>query len=87
MLVYERAKTLMEAELGDELVGLEPEGGFCFGFNSVAKRVWELLKEPRSTEELTTVLLEEFDVTLSECATGLNEVLIDLIKMKLIRRR
>ena len=75
----------MEAELGDELVALEPEGGFCFGFNSVAKRVWELLAEPRSTEELATALLEEFDVTPTECAEGLDDILGDLKKLNLIR--
>ncbi len=75
----------MEAELGDELVALEPEGGFCFGFNSVARRVWELLADPRSTEELESALLEEFEVGPTECAEGLRAVLIDLEKLNLIR--
>ena len=87
MTIYERAKPLMEAELGDELVALEPEGGYCFGFNSVAKRIWELLAEPRSSEELKSVLLEEFDVSPGECASGVDDVLIDLTKMDLIRSR
>ena len=84
MLIFERAKTLMEAELGDELVGLEPDGGDCFGFNSVAKRIWQLLAEPRSSEQLASALLEEFDVTPIECTEGLNEVLIDLTNLKLV---
>ena len=85
VVIYERARTLMEAELGDELVGLEPAGGVCFGFNSVAKRVWELLAEPRSSEQLSSALLEEFDVDPIECIDGLNEVLIDLTDLKLIK--
>ena len=84
-MIYERVKSLMEAELGDELVALEPEGGVCFGFNTVAKRIWELLAEPRSPEELKSVLLQEFNVTPTECAAGLDEVLIDLKNLNLIR--
>jgi hypothetical protein len=87
VMIYERARTLMEAELGDELVGLEPDGGVCFGFNSVAKRVWQLLSEPRSSEQLALALLKEFDVTPIECTDGLNEVLIDLTDLKLITSR
>ena len=87
LVIYERVRTLMEAELGDELVGLEPDGGVCFGFNSVAKRVWQLLEEPRSSEQLASALMEEFDVTPIECSDGLNEVLIDLTGLKLIKSR
>ena len=77
----------MEAELGDELVGLEPDRGVCFGFNSVAKRIWQLLAEPRSSEELASALLEEFDVSTIECTDGLNEVLTELADLKLINSR
>ena len=77
----------MEAELGDELVGLEPDGGDCFGFNSVAKRVWQLLAVPRSSEQLASALMDEFDVNPIECTDGLNELLNDLTNMKLITSR
>ena len=74
----------MEAELGDELVALDPEEGLCFGFNSVARRVWELLEEPQSSEQLRASLLDEFDVTATECSAGLREVLTELSRLKLI---
>ena len=37
---YERAAQLLEADLGDELMALDVEGGTCFGFNAVATGVW-----------------------------------------------
>ena len=77
----------MEAELGDELVGLEPDGGDCFGFNSVAKRVWQLLAVPRSSEQLASALMDEFEVNPIECTDGLNEILKDLTNLKLITSR
>ena len=50
--MYRRAIDLMEAELGDELVALDPKAGECFGFNGVATSVWRILEEPRSFEQL-----------------------------------
>jgi hypothetical protein len=74
----------MEAELGDELVGLEPGAGICFGFNDVAKRVWQLLEQPRSFEAVKAVLLDEYDVAPDKCGAELRELLADFADKKLI---
>jgi hypothetical protein len=83
-LIYERATSLLEAELGDELVGLEPGAGICFGFNDVAKRVWQLLEQPRSFEAVKAVLLDEYDVAPDKCGAELRELLADFADKKLI---
>jgi hypothetical protein len=75
----------MATELGDELVALDPDEGLCFGFNSVARRIWELLDEPRSSEQLERSLLEEFDVTAADCASGVGEVMAELTRLKLVK--
>ena len=87
ILIYERTASLMEAELGDELVGLEPGAGVCYGFNDVAKRVWQLLEEPQSFEAVRTVLLDEYDVPPGECDSDLRELLADFVDKKLITAR
>ena len=76
--MYERATDLMEAELGDELVALEPERGECFGFNSVATFVWHTLKEPKSFTQLREALLDEYDVEREQCTRELKDLLDDL---------
>ena len=86
-LIYERTAALMEAELGDELVGLEPGAGVCYGFNDVAKRVWQLLEQPQSFEAVSAVLLEEYDVTPEECDSDLRDLLADFADKKLITAR
>ena len=83
-MIYSRATTLMEANLGDEMVALDPGEGLCFGFNEAAARIWQLLAEPRSFEELVDMLLGEFDVSLSRCRADLSELLDDLIDKKLV---
>jgi hypothetical protein len=85
MPVYERAVDLMEAELGDELVALDPDAGNCFGFNSVAASVWRTLREPKSLDEIQAAMLEEYDVEPAQCERELEELLADLCARGLVR--
>jgi hypothetical protein len=84
--VYERAVEFMEAELGDELVALDPKAGECFGFNAVATSVWRQLERPRSFEELRDALLAEYEVEPEQCARELRELLDDLTNRGLLAR-
>lgn len=76
--IYHRAKELLEADLNDELVALEPEQGNCFGFNAVAASVWRHLEQPRSFAELKAVLLAEYEVDDATCEAELRELLASL---------
>lgn len=84
---YERAAELLEAELGDELVALEPQQGSCFGFNNVAAVVWRQLEQPKSFDELKLLLLAEYDVGAEQCRLELMELINDLVGKGLVRRR
>ena len=83
-LVYRRAIDLMEAELGDELVALDPTGGSCFGFNSVASSVWRNLEQPRRFDELRDSLLGEYEVDPAQCTRELRDLLDDLCARGLV---
>jgi hypothetical protein len=74
-----RRRTLREAVFGEDLVGLDLAGGAYFSFNSTARRVWELLEQPRSTEALCTLLAEEFETDAAGARAGL-EPLIEMLK-------
>ena len=85
MTIYQRAVDLMEAELGDEIVALDVNGGTCFGFNTVASSVWRALAEPRSFEALRDGLLQEYEVGREECEAELAALLADLTGKGLVR--
>jgi hypothetical protein len=85
--IYERAVDLLEAELGDEIVGLDVDGGNCFGFNPVAASIWRLLDQPRSLSALKSALVEEYEVDEEQCGRELEELLDDLIERRLVRVR
>lgn len=84
MQKYRRAMELMEADIDDELVALEPVQGLCFGFNAVAKDVWRMLKQPRGFDELKVALLAEYEVGEDQCSADLRELLQQLAEAGLI---
>lgn len=83
---YRRTTDLMEAELGDELVGLDVEAGTCFGFNDVATSIWRRLESPKSFEALRDELLKDYAVETAECERDLRELLDDLVSKGLVER-
>ena len=84
--VYCRTTELLEANIDDELVALEPRQGNCFGFNAVATSVWRNLESPKTFDQLRDQLVDEYDVSPDQCASELRELLDDLVEKGLIRR-
>lgn len=82
--LYRRSAELLEAEVNDELVALEPNRGTCFGFNSVATDVWRKLEQPRSFAELKRELLTDYDVSDEQCERELMELLDQMREAQLI---
>lgn len=83
--IFERNVELLQAELGEELVALDPSAGQCFGFNEVATSVWRLLETPRSFDELRATLMAEYDVTSEQCTIELRELLDELVSKALVK--
>jgi hypothetical protein len=82
--IYRRSAQLMEADINDELVALEPNQGLCFGFNSVATDIWRKLEEPRSFGDLRSELLAEYDVSEEQCTIDLRDLLEQMREARLI---
>ena len=86
MTRYVRAVDLLEADIGNELVALEPEAGNCFGFNEVATVVWRKLAEPRSFDELRDSLVADYDVSTEQCSTELKALLDEMKAQGLVEQ-
>jgi hypothetical protein len=84
--IYRRATPLLEADVGDELVALDPESGVCFGFNSVAASVWRLLEEPKTARQIKDCLMETFEVSPTQCAEELQALLDSLVDQGIVDR-
>lgn len=83
---YRRARELLEADLGDELLALDQQGGSCFAFNSVATDVWRRLAAPATFDELRAGLMADYDVDGDTCDADLTALLSELEAAGLIAR-
>lgn len=64
MIRYSRNPDALHAEVGGDFVVMSMETLQYFEFNPVGRRVWELLETgPLSLDEMTGLLLDEYDVT------------------------
>ncbi len=64
---YRRNDQIIDGELDNNQVMMHIEKGKYYGLNPVGKRIWDILDSPKSLNEITAVLLSEFDVTESQC--------------------
>ena len=81
---YRRSAQLMEADINDELVALEPNQGLCFGFNSVATDIWRKLEQPRTFGDLKREILAEYEVSEEQCTSDLRDLLEQMSEARLI---
>jgi hypothetical protein len=82
---YIRRKEVISGKLDEELVMMDIEKGKYFALNPVATRIWDLLENVLSLEDLCDLLMEEYDVNKKQCHEEVEEHLKEMVKMKLIK--
>jgi len=65
--IVRRVDDVMTAEVDNELVMMRLESNGYFGLDTIGRRIWELLAEPRPVSRICAELLEEYDVSAEEC--------------------
>lgn len=81
--IITQATDILGAEIDADLVLLTADFSYV-GLDPVAKRVWELLAEPRTLVQLVAMLTDEFDVDRTECRRDITPFLVDLAEHELI---
>jgi hypothetical protein len=61
--------------VGGEAVILHLDDGVYYSLNPVGARVWALLQQPRTTDELVAGVLEDFEVSADRCRADVEELL------------
>lgn len=73
-LTVSRRPGLIEAQVDGELVGLHVENGVCYGFNATATRIWALIRQPATLDEICAALVDEFAVEPETCAREVRDL-------------
>lgn len=74
-----RHSDILSAEIGGEAVMMSIEKGAYFGLNPIATRIWDLIDQPQSIDELIAVISEEYDVSDEQCAADVQEFVADML--------
>jgi hypothetical protein len=78
------SKDQVSCDLQGEAAILNLGSGIYFGLNPVGARVWSLIQEPRSVEELREALVKEFEVEPAQCEADILALLQGLLAAGLI---
>ena len=60
--------------------------GLYFGLNEVGAKIWGLLHEPRTIESVIDSLLDEYDVSRSDCEADVLSICEQLLGRGLLER-
>jgi hypothetical protein len=77
-------KDQVSADLSGEAAILNLKSGIYYGLNEAGARIWKLIQEPRTVNEIKDTLLQEFDVEPDQCETDLFALLEELLSKGLI---
>ncbi len=78
------AKEQVSCDLGGEAAILNLKNSVYYGLNAVGVRIWNLIQEPKTADEVFAVLLEEYDVESDCCERDLLALLQELAAHGLI---
>lgn len=75
---------LVAANMDGELVMMSIERGEYFGIGGVGTRLWELLAEPTTIEQLVAAICAEYDIDESTCQTDIIAFIEQLLSNELV---
>ena len=75
---------VIETDLDDELVLLDPKTQGMFSLNATGRVIWHGLKNAESLEVIAQKLEQQFTVTLEQAQTDANALIAELEKAGLI---
>jgi len=80
-------KEQVACDLAGEAVILNLKDGTYYGLNSVGARIWHLIQEPKTVDEIRDAVLKEYDVEPDRCERDLMALLQELAAKELIEIR
>ncbi|MEO1400425.1 MAG: PqqD family protein [Cyanobacteria bacterium J06635_1] len=72
------------SDLNGEIVILNLKSGTYFGLNETGALVWNLIKNPKTVDQLRTAILDEYEVEDEVCDRDLTALLQALAEQNLI---
>ena len=79
MTMVRRQGDWLSAKVGDELVMMSATSRHYVGLSEVGARIWELIEQPRSLDDVCAMLQGEYDVAPEVCRDEVEAFLKELM--------
>lgn len=79
-----RKKYAVSTDIDKEIVVMDMDSNQYLSFNKIGTRIWELMKDPISIEDICNELLKEYNVNSKVCYNEVCSFLEGLKKEKII---
>jgi len=73
-----QAKDQVSCDLAGEATILSVKTGTYYGLDPVGARIWTLIQQPRTLQDIRDTLVKEYDVDAVRCEADLLEILRQL---------
>lgn len=81
---YQISPEVLFSKIDDEVIIMSIEADSYFGLDPVGSRIWELLEQPATMDELVSQLVQEYDVSEAECRQDAQDFVTEMVARGLI---
>ena len=82
--VFCRLETVVYNEIGEETMMMDIDRGIYYVLNPVSSRIWALLEQPISVQEICEELLKQYEIEQSVCEREVIQFLGQLLDRKIL---
>ena len=76
---------VIDCDIGGERALLHLKTNTYFTLNATASEVWPALSEPRSVDEIVTLVTERFDVSAERCRPDIETLIAQMVEAHILR--
>ena len=76
---------LLQSEIDGETIMMSIDNGKYYGLNTVASKIWEIIKDEPLFSELIDKLTSEYNVEKEQCIIDTKSFIENLVKNKLVK--
>jgi hypothetical protein len=82
---YARNENILFGRSGSETFMMSVESGLYYALNETATRVWQILEQPRTRDEIVSALAVEYSVEATRCREEIGPFLAELVTRDILR--
>ncbi len=82
---YSKGEGVVYRELEGETIILNSKTGFYFGLDPVGTRIWQIIHDGASADEVKQRLVAEYDVDNDQASSDVDKFITELCEAELLR--